>query len=83
VVGRVGGGVFPVIGWHDLGFDVRVLCQEVEQVRDRDSKFTAAFDEVFAGTGTRVIKIPVRSPRASAFAERLVGTFRRSAWIRC
>jgi len=60
-----------------------VLCQEVEQVRDRDSKCTAAFDEVFAGTGTRVIKIPVRSPRASAFAERLVGTFRRSAWIRC
>jgi hypothetical protein len=83
VVGRVGGGVFPVIGRHDLGFDVRVFYQEVEQVRDRDSKFTAAFDEVFAGAGTRVIKIPVRSPRASAFAERLVGTFRRSAWIRC
>jgi putative transposase len=34
-------------------------------LRDRDSKFTAAFDEVFAGNGTRVIKIPVRSPRAT------------------
>ena len=46
-------------------------------VRDRDSKFTAAFDEVFAGNGTRVIKAPVRSPRATSYAERFVGTLRR------
>jgi putative transposase len=43
-------------------------------IRDRDSKFTAVFDEVFAGNDTRIIKTPVRSPRANAICERLVGT---------
>jgi transposase InsO family protein len=46
-------------------------------VRDRDSKFTAAFDEVFAGNGVRIIKTPIRSPWANSFAERYVGTLRR------
>jgi hypothetical protein len=46
-------------------------------IRDRDSKFTAAFDEVLAGNSTRIIKAPVRSPRANAIAERYVGPLRR------
>ena len=46
-------------------------------IRDRDSKFTAVFDEVLAGNGARIIKTPVRSPRANSFAERYAGTLRR------
>jgi putative transposase len=46
-------------------------------IRDRDSKFTAVFDDVFAGSGVRIIKTPVRSPQASSFAERYVGTLGR------
>ncbi len=46
-------------------------------VRDRDGKFTRDFDEVFRSEGIRVIKAPVRAPRARAHAERWVGSLRR------
>ena len=46
-------------------------------VRDRDSKFTREFDEVLRSQGIRVIKAPVRAPKARAHAERWVGSIRR------
>ena len=46
-------------------------------IRDRDSKFARDFDEVFRSQGMRVIKAPVRAPKARAHGERWVGTVRR------
>jgi len=46
-------------------------------IRDRDRKFTTVFDDVLAGTGVRIVKTPVQSPRANSFAERYMGTLRR------
>ena len=46
-------------------------------IRDGAGQFTRAFDDVFAGEGADVIRIPPRTPVANAFAERWVGTIRR------
>ncbi|MGO8870052.1 MAG: integrase core domain-containing protein [Acidimicrobiales bacterium] len=45
-------------------------------IRDRDSEFTASFDEVFSSIGIETVRTPVRSPRANALAERSVRTVR-------
>jgi putative transposase len=45
-------------------------------IRDRDAKFTGPFDQVLRTGGTRIVRTPVRAPRANAYAERWVRTVR-------
>lgn len=73
----------PVAEWvtqQARNFSMELADQAVALkflIHDRDTKFTGSFDAVFAAEGIRIIKAPVRAPRANAICERVVGTLRR------
>jgi putative transposase len=66
---------------------VRNLCFRLDErdeplrflIHDRDAKFSGPFDEVLRSEGIGIIRTPIRSPRANAFAEHAVKTLRHEA----
>jgi putative transposase len=56
---------------QDAGAGVKYL------IRDRDAKFTQAFDAVLTGEGIQIVTCAVRTPRMNSIMERWVQTCRR------
>lgn len=46
-------------------------------LRDNDAKFGTVFDDVAYGAGIRIIRTPIRAPKANSHVERLIGSVRR------
>jgi putative transposase len=73
----------PVASWvtqqaRNLSMDLADLANALKfLIRDRDTKYTASFDAIFAADGIKILKRPVWAPRANAICERVIGTIRR------
>ena len=52
-------------------------------IRDRDSKYSATFDEVFRSSGIRVVKTPMRAPQATPSPSGSSEPSAPNAWTGC
>ena len=68
--------VLGVTAHPDGAWTVQQARNLLTDLGERAGQFTDAFDAVLAGAGIAVVKIPPRSPRANAYAERWVRTAR-------
>ncbi len=72
----------PSTGW--VSQQARQMSWELDDgampmrflIHDRDTKFPAAFDTVFAAEGISIIRTPYQVPKVNAFAERWVRSVR-------
>ncbi|HEX8933959.1 MAG TPA: hypothetical protein VF788_07165 [Pseudonocardiaceae bacterium] len=79
----VGVSAYPTGEWttqaaRNLLMDLGERATSVKfLLRDRDSRFTRAFDAVFAADNIRILTSPSRAPRANAICERMIGALPR------
>ena len=74
----------PTGAWTTQAARNLLCCRHGDQlagaralVRDRGSQFFDAFDEIFRTEHMKILKTPIHTPVANAFAERWIGTLRR------
>src|ERR671916_440279 len=71
-------GAWTTQAAHNLLMDLADRATTITfLLRDRDSRFTTAFDAVFAADSIRILTSPPGAPRANAICERMIGTLRR------
>ena len=46
-------------------------------IHGRDTKFSLAFDSIFRSQRIAIVRTPIRTPNANAYAERWIGSVRR------
>jgi putative transposase len=69
---------WPTQQARNLLMDLDAPAESIKfQIRDRDTKSTAAVDAVFTTAGTRILRSPTQTPRANPITQRWIGSCRR------
>ncbi len=75
----------PTADWTRQQLRHAIPCEHPYRflLHDRDSIYSRAVDRCAENFGLRVLRTPVRAPRANAFCERAIGTLRRECldWL--